>query len=350
MFRFANQEYLWALLIIPVLTVIYFIFRIKRRKALEQFGSPEILEPLMPNASKTRPGWKFTIILLAISLLIVGLARPQFGSKLQKIKRKGVELIIALDVSNSMMAEDIQPNRLERAKRAISMLTERLNNDKIGLIVFAGDAYVQMPITTDYTSAKLFLSSINTAIVPRQGTAIGSAINLATQSFTPESESSKAIIVITDGENHEDDAIGMAEAALENDIVVHTIGMGLPQGGPIPIIKPNGQRDFRKDKNGEVVVTKLDEEMLQQIAAAGGGKYVRANNTEVGINAIFDEIGKMQKTELESRVYSEYNDQFFYFIAAALLLLFVELLIMERKNKYLKKVRLFKAPQNEQSI
>jgi Ca-activated chloride channel family protein len=296
----------------------------------------------MPNASKSRPGWKFTIMLVAIALLVAGLARPQFGAKLQKVKRKGIELIIALDVSNSMLAEDIQPNRLGRAKRAISLLTERLSNDKIGLIVFAGDAYVQMPITTDYTSAKLFLSSINTSMVPRQGTAIGSAIDLAIQSFTPESESSKAIVVITDGENHEDNAGDMAEQAAENDIVVHTIGMGLPEGGPIPITKSNGQKDFKRDKNGEVVVTKLNEEMLQKIAAAGGGEYVRANNTEVGINAIYNEINKMEKTELESRIYSEYNDQFFYFIAAALLLLLVEVLLLERKNKFLKNFRLFK--------
>jgi len=241
-----------------------------------------------------------------------------------------------------MMAEDIQPNRLERAKRAISRLTERLTNDKIGLIVFAGDAYTQVPITTDYTSAKLFLSSINTAVVPKQGTAIGSAIGLGMKSFTPETESSKAIIIITDGENHEDDAIEMAKLANEEDIIVHTIGMGLPQGGPIPVVNANGQKDFRKDKKGEVVVTKLDEKMLQEIAVAGGGKYVRANNTEVGINAIFDEINKMQKTELESRVYSDYNDQFYYFIAVALALLLLEFLLMERKNKVLKKIKLFK--------
>jgi Ca-activated chloride channel family protein len=342
MFRFANPGYLSALVIIPVLIIIFFIYKRKRKKALRQFGNPDILQSLMPNASKSRPGWKFTIVLVALALLITGIARPQFGAKLQKVKRKGIELIIALDVSNSMLAEDIQPNRLERAKRAISLLTERLSNDKIGLIVFAGDAYVQMPITTDYTSAKLFLSSINTSMVPRQGTAIGSAIDLAMQSFTPESESSKAIVVITDGENHEDNAEDLAEEAADNDIVVHTIGMGLPKGGPIPVTKPNGQKDYKRDKNGEVVVTKLNEEMLQKIAAAGGGEYVRANNTEVGINAIYDEINKMEKTELESRVYSEYNDQFFYFIAAALLLLLVEVLLLERKNKFLKNFRLFR--------
>jgi Ca-activated chloride channel family protein len=342
MFRFGNPEYLIALVLIPVLIALYIFFRSKRKKAIKEFGNPELLRQLMPNASATRPGWKYTFVLIALAFLIIGIARPQFGAKLQKIKRKGVEIIIALDVSNSMMAEDIQPNRLERAKRAISRMTEKLTNDKIGLIVFAGDAYTQIPITTDYTSAKMFLSSINTSIVPKQGTAIGAAIELGMHSFTPESESSKTIIVITDGENHEDDAVEMARAAQEEDIIVHTIGMGLPKGGPIPVINANGQKDFRKDKQGEIVVTKLDENMLQEIAAAGGGKYVRANNTEVGINTIFDDINKMQKKELESRVYSDYNEQFFYFIAVALVLLIFEYMMMERKNKIFKNFKLFK--------
>lgn len=342
MFRFANPEFFIALIIVPVLIILYIVFGIKRKKAIREFGNPETLASLMPNKSAARLGWKFTIIILAITLIIIALVRPQMGAKLEKIKREGVEIIIALDVSNSMLAEDIQPNRLERAKRAIARLTERLNNDKIGLIVFAGDAYTQIPITTDYSSTKLFLSAISTNIVPKQGTAIGSAINLATRSFTPNAESSKAIIIITDGENHEDDPVSMAKTAAENGIIVHTIGMGLPQGAPIPYITASGQKDFRKDKNGEVVVTKLDDKMLQEIASAGNGKYIRANNAEVGINAIFDEIDKMQKTELESKVYSEYNDQFIYFIIAALALLVIEFFILERKNKLLKNVRLFK--------
>jgi len=250
--------------------------------------------------------------------------------------------MIALDVSNSMLSEDIQPNRLEKAKRAIARLTERLSNDKIGLIVFAGKAYTQIPITTDYASAKMFLGSINTEIVPTQGTAIGSAIDLAMSSFSPDLESSKAIIVITDGENHEDDAVEMAKKAAEKKIVVHTIGMGLPQGGPIPIYNAYGQKDFKRDQSGQVVVTKLDEAMLQQIAAAGGGTYIRANNTEVGINNVFDEINKMEKTELESRVYSDYNDQFFYFIVAAFALLVLEFAVMERKNNLFKNIKLFR--------
>ena len=278
--------------------------------------------------------------MLAFAFLNVGIARPQFGSKLKKMKREGVELIIALDVSNSMMAEDIQPNRLERAKRAILRLIDRLKDDKIGLIVFAGDAYTQLPITSDYNSAKLFLNSVNTQIVPKQGTAIGAAINLATRSFTPEGEANKAIVVITDGENHEDDAVSAAKNAVENGIVVHAIGMGLPQGSPIPVLK-NGQKDYLKDNEGQVVVTKLNEPMLEQIAAAGNGIYVRANNAQVGLNALFDEINKMETEEMESLIYSEYDDQFQYFFGVGLLLILFEFVILERKNRYLKNIRLF---------
>lgn len=341
MFRFGSPHYLYLLVLLPILIALYIYFRIQRKKAIREFGNPEILEPLMPSASKSRPTLKFIILITALSFLIVGIARPQFGAKLQKIKRKGIELVIALDVSNSMLAEDIQPNRLEKAKRAIAKLTERLTNDKIGLIVFAGEAYTQIPITTDYTSAKLFLSSISPDIVPTQGTAIGSAIDLAMKSFTPESETSKAIIVITDGENHEDDAVEMAKLAAENNIIVHTIGMGLPQGGPIPIANAYGQKDFRRDKEGQVIVTKLDEKMLQEIAVAGKGTYIRANNTEVGINNVFDEINKMEKSELESRVYTDYNEQFFYFIAIAFALVIFEYCVMENKNKLFRNFKLF---------
>ncbi len=340
LFRIAQPQWLYALLIIPALTTFFVIARIMRKRALSRFAQSEMLALLMPNASNSRPVVKFIILMLALASIIFGLARPQFGSKLKTEKREGVELIIALDVSNSMLAEDIQPSRLERSKRAISQLVDRLNNDKVGLIVFAGQAYTQLPITTDYPSAKLFLESVSTEIVPTQGTAIGAAIDLGMRSFSPQFEGSKAMIIITDGENHEDDAIGAATAAAENGIIVHTIGMGLPQGAPIPIIR-GGQKDYRKDKDGNVVITKLNEPMLQQIAAAGKGVYVRANNTQVGLNAIFNEINKMQTSEMESRVYSDYNDQFQYFMALGLLLIFIEFLILERKNKYLKNFKLF---------
>lgn len=339
-FRIAQPAYLYALLIIPVLTLFFVLGRIMRKKALSRFAQNETLQILMPNASNSRPTLKFVILMIALASIIVGIARPQFGAKLKTVKREGVELLIALDVSNSMMAEDIQPNRLERAKRAISQLVDKLNDDKIGLIVFAGQAYTQLPITTDYPSAKLFLESVSTEIVPTQGTAIGAAVELGMRSFSPQFEGSKAMIIITDGENHEDDAIGAATAAAENGIIVHTIGMGLPQGGPIPMYK-NGQKDYRKDNAGNVVVTKLDESMLQQIAAAGKGIYVRANNAQVGLNTLFNEINKMQTAEMESRIYSDYNDQFQYFIAFGLLLMLFEFMILERKNKYLKNFKLF---------
>lgn len=340
LFRIAQPAYLYALLIIPVLSLFFILARRMRRKALDRFAQNETLQILMPNASNSRPVLKFILLMIAMASIIIGLARPQFGSKLKTVKREGVELVIALDVSNSMMAEDIQPNRLERAKRAIAQLVDKLSEDKIGLIVFAGQAYTQLPITTDYASAKLFLESVSTEIVPTQGTAIGAAIELGMRSFSPDFEGSKAMIIITDGENHEDDAIGAATAAAENGVIVHTIGMGLPQGGPIPVFR-NGQKDYRKDRDGNVVVTKLDETMLQQVAAAGKGVYVRANNAQVGLNTLFSEINKMESAEMESRVYSEYNDQFQYFIGLGLLLLLLEFMVLERKNKYLKNFKLF---------
>jgi Ca-activated chloride channel family protein len=282
--------------------------------------------------------------MLALAFIITGLARPQFGSKLKKVKREGIELMIALDVSNSMMAEDIKPNRLDRAKLAISRLVDKMKNDKIGLIVFAGDAYTQLPITSDYNSAKLFLNSINTQIVPKQGTAIGAAVNLAMRSFTPDSKANKAIIIITDGENHEDDAVAAAKSAAESGMVVHAIGMGLPQGSPIPVLR-NGQTEYLKDGSGNVVVTKLDEATLEKVAAAGNGIYVRANNAQVGLNTLFDEINKLDKTEMEALIYSEYDEQFQYFFAIGIFLLVLEFLILERKNKFLKNINLFSVKQ-----
>lgn len=340
MFRFEYSEYLWGLLIIPALTIFYIWSRIARKRALRRFGNEEIMKFLMPFTSRFRPLLKFSILMLALAFIIAGIARPQFGSKLKKVKREGVELIIALDVSNSMLAEDIQPNRLDRAKLAISRLVDKLKDDKIGLIVFAGDAYTQLPITSDFNSAKLFLNSVNTQIVPKQGTAIGASINLAMRSFTPSSKANKAIIIITDGENHEDDAVSAAKNAVENGMVVHTIGMGLPQGSPIPVLR-GGQKEYLKDNQGNVVITKLNETMLEQIAAAGKGIYVRANNAQVGLNTLFDEINKLDKAEMESLVYSDYEDQFQYFFAIGLLLILLEFLILERKNRYLKNIKLF---------
>jgi len=340
MFRFSHTEYLYFLFLIPLIIGLFWFVIILQKRAIKRFGNFDTLIQLMPGFS-TQRGWlKIIIFSTAVALIIVGLAGPQFGSKLTDVKRKGIEIIIALDVSNSMMAQDIQPSRLERAKQAISRLVDKLSDDRLGLIVFAGDAYVQLPITNDYISAKMFLSSINPGMVPKQGTAIGSAINLAASSFSPQSESSKVIVVISDGENHEDDPVEAAKHAAEQGIFVYAIGIGSPQGSPIPLSQDN-QTSFWKDKDGNVVVSKLDEETLSKLAVAGNGKYIRATNTQLGLLPLFDEFNKMQKTELKEKVYSEYNDQFQYFFAFALFLLIFEFIILERKNKWLTKLNLF---------
>lgn len=340
MFRFAHPELLYLLLVIPLLIVFYIVMVNKKKKAIAEFGNPELLKPLMPLVSFKRGAWKFVMILIALMFVIIGVAGPQFGSKLQQVKKQGVELMVVLDVSNSMLAQDIKPNRLEKAKMAISRMVEKLSDDKVGMIVFAGDAYVQLPITTDYSSAKLFLSNINTDIVPVQGTAIGAAIDLAAKSFTPETETSKAIIVITDGENHQDDAVAAARVAHEKGITIHTIGMGLEQGAPIPEKGNPGQ--FMKDGSGNVVVSKLDEQTLQEIAKAGEGMYVRASNTDVGLSRLLDEVGKMEKSILEEKVYTDYAEKYQYFILIGLFFVFVEFMILGRRNKRLMKINIFK--------
>ncbi len=338
MFHLANPQYLWALILVPVFIIIYIVNIKLKKKSLAKFGDNQVIKGLMPLVSKRRPLFKFILMIIALSLIIIAAARPQFGSKLKEVKAEGVEIIIALDVSNSMLAKDIRPNRLEKAKRAISRLLDNLRNDKIGLIVFAGDAYTQVPITTDYTATKMFLSSINTDFVPKQGTAISEAIELATKSFSPDNEQKKVLIILTDGENHEDNPVQAARDAKEKGILVYTIGMGLNKGVPIPI---KGRSDYRKDNNGNVIITKLDEATLVKVAQAGGGIYIRANAAKVGLSNLYKEIDKLDKTELETLVYSEYEDHFQYFIGIALFLLLIEFIVLERKNKRLEKIKLF---------
>lgn len=342
MFKFGNPEILYGLIIVPVLLVLFFIAVYQKKKALRKYGDFSIIQHLMPFRSKARPVIKFTLVLTAITALIFAAADPQFGSKLEKVKRKGVEIVIALDVSNSMMAEDIEPNRLERSKRAISRMIDRLKNDKIGLIVFAGDAYVQVPVTTDYSAIKMYLSTINTDIVPKQGTAIGSAIDLAVRSFDEKSKLEKALIIITDGENHQGNAVKAAEKARKEGIKIHTIGMGSVEGAPIPIRKQNGQVVYQKDNQGNTVVSKLDPEMLRKIAAEGEGKYTRANNARSGLNEIFNAISKMTQKEIESKVYTDYEHRFQYLVGLALFLLFIDIVLLNKKNKKFLKFNLFK--------
>lgn len=342
MFQFANSEYLYGLLLVPLLFVIFALSWNKSKKALKRFGDADLVKGLQPEFSNSRPWIKFIIVQLALVFIIVGLARPQFGTKLQDVKREGVELVIALDISNSMLAEDIEPSRLANAKRAIAKLCDRLRNDKIALIVFAGDAFVQLPMTTDYAAAKMFLQTITPKLITNQGTAIGKAIGLGIKSFTPNDEENKAMIILTDGENHEPNALEMAQEAQNKGIVVYTIGMGLAKGAPIPKYNKYGQKDYRTDREGNVIISKLNETMLKQIAAEGGGKYIRANNTKTGLNALFDELNKMDKVAMDTKVYSEYEEQYQYFIGFGLLLLIINFLIASKKNKRLANIQLFK--------
>ena len=297
-FVLSHPDFLYLLFLLPVLVAFYVYAIVLKKKAIKKYGNPELLADLMPEVSPKRQHLKFWLLFGAIAMVIIVMAGPQFGSKLETVKRQGVEIMVCLDVSNSMLAEDVSPDRLSKAKQMLSKLTDGFSNDKVGLIVFAGDAFTQLPITSDYVSAKMFLSSINPSMVSTQGTAIGAAINLAMRSFTPSETSDKAIILITDGENHEDDAVKAAAAAAEKGIHVNIVGMGDPKGSPIPVDSSN---NYMKDKDGNVVITKLNEEMCQEIAAAGHGTYVRADNTNSALRALQKEIDKMNKSELDSK-------------------------------------------------
>jgi Ca-activated chloride channel family protein len=341
MFRLENIHYLYAYLLIPVFILLFVLMKQWRKKAIRSLGDPAVVKQLMPDVSTNKSGVKFIILLFVLALIILGIVNPQIGSKLQEVKRNGADVMIALDVSNSMKAEDLSPNRLERAKQAISRLVDKLEGDRLGIVVFGGEAYVQLPITTDYAAAKLFLETIDTDIIPTQGTAIGAAIRLSMESFGQDMGKNKAIIVITDGENHEDDALEAAKEAVEKGISVNTIGMGSPNGSPIPVYKNGTQTGFKKDKDGNTVITKLNEQMLEEIAGAGNGVYVHATNSETGLNAILDEVNKLEKKNFESKMYSDYDDKFYYFLIPALFLIIIELFINERKSKWIRQLNLF---------
>ncbi len=338
MFRFAEPEYLYLLLVVPLLTLIFVFYKIRKRKNIAAFGDPDLLKGLMPNVSTVRPTVKFVMQMVILVLLVVVLARPQFGTKAEEVKRQGIEVMIALDISNSMMATDVAPSRLTKSKQILSQLIDNMSNDKVGLVVFAGDAFTQLPITADYVSAKMFLSTISPKLIARQGTAIGSAVDLAIKSFNLKSTASKAIILITDGENHEDNAVEAARLAQKEGIVVHVIGMGRPEGAPIPV---DGTMSFWKDKDGNVVVSKLNEAMCNDIASAGQGVYVRADNTNAALRAVSKELDQLAKTELTTTTFSNYNEQFQSFAIIALVLLLMDIFILERINKRFSRLKIF---------
>ncbi len=338
MFRFEDPIYLYALVLIPVLALIRWWMMLRQRKRLRRFGDPQLVRQLMPDVSRFRPLVKFGLLLTALALLIVMLARPQMGTKISHEKRTGIETIIALDISNSMLAEDVSPSRLDRAKMMVENLVDHFTNDKIGLIVFAGEAYVQLPITSDFVSAKMFLSSIEPGLIETQGTDIAAAVNMATHSFTQEEGVGKAVIVITDGEDHEGGALEAAQEAKEKGMRVYVLGIGSAKGSPIPI---PGTSDYMKDNSGETVMSALNEDMCKQVAEAGGGAYIHVENNSNAQEQLNRELDKLAKKEISSTVYSDFDEQFQAVGILVLLLLIAEICILEIKNPHLRNIHLF---------
>ncbi len=349
MFSFANPEYLYLLLLIPVIVFLYFLARIARKKNLRLYGKKGVLLHMMPDVSKYKPWIKLTLELIVLALIVVILARPRAGSAKKTEKVKGIEVMIALDVSNSMLASSSDDpngvNRLQKAKMMLEKVIDKLNNDKVGLIVFAGNAYTQIPITNDYVSAKMFLNDINTNMVPTQGTAIGAAIKLAMNSFTGNAKSQKAIIVITDGENHEDDAVAMAQEAKKKGVQVDVIGVGSTKGGPIR----QSDGSFMKDDNGNVVTTFLNDKMAQEIAAAGGGVYVSGMAPDV-VTTVNDQLSKLAKSDLDTTVYSQHDEQFPVFAWLALAFIIIDMLVIDRKNSWLRKINFFTKENKDEKV
>ncbi|MBR1400641.1 MAG: VWA domain-containing protein [Prevotella sp.] len=338
MFRFENPIYLYLLALIPILVLIrYAAFR-KKKSKLKKFGELELLKQLMPDVSRVRPLVKFCLLLTALAMLIIMLARPQMGTKISHEKRNGIETMIAVDISNSMRAEDVVPSRLDKSKMLIENMVENFTNDKVGLIVFAGDAFIQLPITSDYVSAKMFLQSIDPSLIATQGTNIAEAIHISMNSFTQQDKVGRAIIIITDGEDHEGGAVEAAKAARKKGMRVFVLGVGSPKGAPVP----DGNGGYLLDNTGTEVMSALNEQMCMQIAEAGGGAYIHVDNTNVAQERLNNELIKLEKGEISSTIYSEYDEQFQAFGILAILLLIIEICVLESKNPLLRNLKLFR--------
>lgn len=340
MFKFGNPEYLYLFFLIPVFIIGFILLNIAKRKAVERIGIRALVKQMMPELSLKRSYLKFWIVLVAIGLGIVVLARPQFGTKVETTDRKGIELVIAIDVSNSMLAEDISPNRLAKAKQILTRVIDERRDDKVAIVVFAGEAYIQLPMTADSQSAKLFLESINPGLVPVQGTAIGNAISTSINCFSNDKDIGKAIVLITDGEAHEGNAEQVAEQAISQNIHVNVVGIGSLQGSPVPVSEYS--TSMKRDNNGNIVVSKLNEAMCQSIAKAGKGLYTHADNSNSAVKELQAELEKLQKGEVDGMVYSEYDEKFHLFAWGMLILLFIEICIFDKKNRIFRNIRLFK--------
>ncbi len=342
--QFTHIEVLLGLLLVPLLAILYHLGRLGVRKKLKAYASETLHPVLIPDASPFRNALKFYLGLAAFALVIIALAGPRVGSQLKEVEIKGREIIVALDVSNSMLAEDIAPNRLIRAKQSVSRLIDKLDRDKFGLIIFAGDAYTQIPLTTDYSSAKMFLEAISSDAVSKQGTNIAAAIDLALKSFSPAegdqaSGKSRAVIIITDGENHEPGVFEAAERAKEKGVLVHAVGLGNPAGVPIPLYA--GSKDFRKDRQGNVVVSKLDDKTLRRITEVTGGIYVHSGASVTGLFTLMEQLDNLEKQEFKTQVFAEYDERFQYFAGLAALLILIDFIIRYKKNTWLNRFRIF---------
>lgn len=328
-------------MLIPLLALIFIINRYLRRRALCKFGREEIVLQIMPGVSTARPWVKFFIVLLGISGLVMAAANPQVGSRLEEARLEGFDIVVALDVSRSMLAQDVRPSRMERARLAVNRLIDRLEQDRIGIVVFAGTAHTQVPLTSDHNAAKMILSTINTNTVSTQGTAIESAIDRAIRAFQDNTSNNKTIILVSDGESHDDDPVAAAMRAKDKGITIHTIGVGSREGAPIPIINNNQIVGYFRDNQGNTVITRYDEQLLRSIAEVTGGVFRHGTGASMGLDEILDEIRSMDKEEFEVRMFAEYESRYHYFLAFSLMMFLADLLIMSRKNKYLSKITIF---------
>lgn len=340
--RFENPELGWLLIAVPSVSVLYLAMLGWKNRKIRSFAEEKLIPHLIPDLSSTRSFFKFLFFKMGIVFLIIALIDPKIGTKLKEVKSTGIDIMFCLDVSNSMLAEDAEPNRLERAKRSIQQIIDQLHGDRIGVVIFAGNAYIQLPITTDYDAAKLFLSGVDTDMLSVQGTSIGAAVELAADSFDPESNAQKAIIIITDGENHEDNAVSAVKAVVERGITLHTIGMGSIDGAPIPQYNRSGRQiGFKEDQNGTTVVTALNEPMLRELAEEGNGMFIRAAGNYVAVNDLLAELNKVEKSELETMQFSDYEHRFQWFLFAGIFFLLLDMALARNKKNWSKNLNIF---------
>jgi Ca-activated chloride channel family protein len=336
-----EKVWLWTLLIIPVIVLFFLVLQLWKSKAQNKFANKEILKRLSPNKSIFKPILKVIVLCLAFASLSMALVNPKNGTKLETVKREGVDIVFAVDVSKSMLAEDIAPNRLEKSKQLVTQIINNLASDRIGIIAYAGKAFPQLPITTDYAAAKMFLQNMNTDMLSSQGTAINEAIKLAKTYFDNEEQTNRVLIIISDGEDHSEDAVSVAEEAYEEGVRIFTIGVGDLKGGPIPIKKNGIVVSYKKDNKGETVITRLNEEVLQNIAKEANGVYINGQNTDEVVANIREILNGMDKTEFEAKQFSDYKDQFQWFLGLGIFFLLFDIFLLERKTAWLKKLNLF---------